>query len=232
MCRQLQPEKSSIAETDMLGSGTSSSGAMLARNIKEIDTVVVGGMFACIPLLIELDKSNNSYVIISNLYNGKYNSIWREMESQNRLYFDLVSSLHTSYYSYDLVNESSQDRYPTSKEFHQYQKNHLKKYENDTSKMIDGKVIKIDNFENYSIVHYICNKTSKTSDSTVNNNVNWIKCKHVVLGTGFKRAIHKELTNFNPNVMCNQTIVITTLTDSTNMLIARLIARKMQYIIK
>ena len=62
----------------------------------DVGVVVVGLGFSSIPLLRELDARGEDYVIVS-----EGNTVWEKLEKVNRLDFDLVSSAHTSYYTFE-----------------------------------------------------------------------------------------------------------------------------------
>ena len=81
-------------------------------NVTSTEVLIIGLGLSAIPLIRELEKDSIEYVIVSQ---GQ--SIWERLEQHSRLDFDLVSSLHTSLYSFELVKRSPADRYPTSKEF-------------------------------------------------------------------------------------------------------------------
>ena len=86
-----------------------------ARDDSTISTevLIIGFGFSAIPLIRELEKDGINYAVVSN---GD-GSIWEKLERHGRLDFDLVSSMHSSLYSFELVNREAKDRYPTSKEF-------------------------------------------------------------------------------------------------------------------
>ncbi len=63
-----------------------------------IDILIVGGGYSAMPLIRELEKDGKDYLIVSE---GK--PIWSELEASNRLDFDLVSSLYSSVFSFELV---------------------------------------------------------------------------------------------------------------------------------
>src|SRR5262245_65268818 len=77
------------------------------------DVLIIGFGFSAIPLIRELEASGVDYVVVSE---GEGN-IWDRLERHGRLDFDLVSSVHTSLYSFELVNREVKDRYPTTKEY-------------------------------------------------------------------------------------------------------------------
>ena len=66
---------------------------------KECNTIIVGGGFSAMPLIRELDNAGEDYLIINNS-----DSIWKQLDETNGLDFDLVSSLHSSTYSFEIVD--------------------------------------------------------------------------------------------------------------------------------
>jgi len=81
------------------------------------ETLIIGFGFSVIPLLRELDNSGKEYLIISSGDN-----VWTKFEREGRLDFDLVSSTHSSMYSFELVNTKVDDSYPTAKQFLTFQR--------------------------------------------------------------------------------------------------------------
>src|SRR5690242_18556143 len=80
-------------------------------SMKETDVLVVGFGFSAIPLLRELDLSGVSYTIISE----QDGSVWARLAGSGGIDFDLVSSYYSSFYTFDLVEDFSEDRYPTAR---------------------------------------------------------------------------------------------------------------------
>src|SRR5215467_9392962 len=70
--------------------------------ITSTEVLIIGLGLSAIPLIRELEKDGIEYVIVSQ---GQ--SIWERLEQHGRLDFDLVSSLHTSLYSFELVKARS-----------------------------------------------------------------------------------------------------------------------------
>jgi hypothetical protein len=97
-----------------------------ARDDSTISTevLIIGFGFSAIPLIRELEKDGINYAVVSN---GD-GSIWEKLERHGRLDFDLVSSMHSSLYSFELVNREAKDRYPTSKEFLAFIRKYLIQY--------------------------------------------------------------------------------------------------------
>lgn len=176
-------------------------------NFKQIETLIVGGSFSSIPLQKELDRTGSDYIIINA---GK--RIWDELEKKGRLDFDLVSSLYTSVYTFELIdmmrkNKEIGDRYPTAKEFYSIMLKYQKMYDHKT---IKDQVNKIENHKDYSIV---------TLDSG-----DVYKAKNVVLSTSFKRQIHSSLESFEFDTsLKGKTVVLKTIGDSANLMIAKLV---------
>ena len=169
--------------------------------MQETDVLIVGFGFSAIPLLRELDISNVHYTIVSE----KDGSIWASLARSGSLDFDLVSSYYTSFYTFDLVNDFSKDRYPTAQEFYDM---HLRYYRKYQDRIIDDRVTQIENKQGYSLVH--------TRSGTC------FKAKHVVVSTAFRRKVHESLNHFDCSIR-NKTVVFDTIGDSANLLIAKLV---------
>jgi hypothetical protein len=128
------------------------------QSMKETDILLVGFGFSAVPLLRELDLSGVSYTIISE----KDGSIWASLERSDGLDFDLVSSYYTSFYTFDLVDDFSEDRYPTAREFYDM---HLRYYRKYQDRIIVDRVTQIENKTDHSIVHTKSGDASKQSTS-------------------------------------------------------------------
>ena len=68
------------------------------------EVLIIGFGFSAIPLIRELESAGTNYLIVSN---GE-GSIWDKLEKHGRLDFDLVSSMHTSSHSFELVKHDTQ----------------------------------------------------------------------------------------------------------------------------
>ena len=68
--------------------------------ITSMEVLIIGFGFSAIPLIRELERDGINYAVVSN---GE-GSIWDRLEKHGRLDFDLVSSVHSSLYSFELVN--------------------------------------------------------------------------------------------------------------------------------
>jgi hypothetical protein len=169
--------------------------------MKETDILLVGFGFSAIPLLRELDLSGVSYTIISE----KDGSVWASLASSGGLDFDLVSSYYTSFYTFDLVDDFSEDRYPTAQEFYEM---HLRYYRKYQDRIILDRVTLIENKSDYSIVH------TKSGDR--------LEAKHVVISTAYRRRIVDSLTTFDCSIR-DKTVVFDTIGDSANLLISKLV---------
>jgi hypothetical protein len=169
--------------------------------MKETDVLLVGFGFSAIPLLRELDLSGVNYTIISE----KDGSIWASLTRSGGIDFDLVSSYYTSFYTFDLVEDFSEDRYPTAQEFYDMHLGYYRKYQD---RIIVDRVSVIENKSDHSIVH-------TTSGDR-------FKAKHVVISTAFRRRIVESLTTFDCSIH-NKTVVFDTIGDSANLLISKLV---------
>lgn len=171
--------------------------------MKETDTLLVGFGFSAIPLVRELDLSGASYTIVSE----KDGSIWAALARAGGLDFDLVSSHYTSNYTFDLVDDSGPDRYPTAKEFYDV---HLRYYRKYRDRIVADRVTLIENKRGHSIVH--------TQSGDV------FKAKRVVIATAFRRRMNDALVSFDYGIR-NQTVVFDTIGDSANLMISKLVPR-------
>ncbi len=176
---------------------------------QSVKTLIVGFGFSCVPLLRELDRTGEPYVIVSEKIP---NPIWANLKRNGRLNFDLVSSYSTSFYSFDQAarfksGEAFVDGYPTATEFHNM---HLSYYEKYKDRIVGDEVLRIDNHDGYSLVH--------TQGGKV------YRAENVVVSTGFRRNIHDALNNFDYSIS-GKTVVFNTIGDSSNLMIAKLVAQ-------
>lgn len=169
--------------------------------MKETNILLVGFGFSAIPLLRELDISGVDYTIISE----KDGSIWANLERSSGLEFDLVSSYYTSFYTFDLVNDFGEDRYPTARQFYDMHLRYYRKYED---RITHDFVTLIEDMGDHRLVH--------TKKGEV------YKAKHVIVSTAFRRKVHDALRDFDFDVQ-NKTIVFDTIGDSANLMFAKLI---------
>ena len=174
----------------------------------QTDIVIVGMGFSVIPLLRELKRTGQEFLIVSG-----DNSIWKNMEREGRLDFDLVSSYYSSFYSFDLVNDPKEDYYPTAREFYDMHKRHYQQYR---AQVVNDLVESIDNYNDHSII--------RTQSGTV------IEAEKVVVATGFNRKIHAAIRNFDFDVD-NQTIVVNSIGDSANLILAKLVTRRNKLVV-
>jgi hypothetical protein len=165
------------------------------------EVLIIGFGFSTIPLIRELERDGTNYAVVSS---GE--SIWDKLERHARLDFDMVSSMHTSLYSFELVNRNPQDRYLTSKEFSSFIKKYLSQY---SSKVINDLVILVENHPSHSTVRTQSGRVFET--------------KHLVIATAFKRKMNQLLNEFDYASAKNKTIVITAIGDSVNLMISKLV---------
>jgi hypothetical protein len=180
----------------------SAHGDKSASEIMSTEVLIIGFGFSAIPLIRELESDGIDYVVVSG---GE--SIWDKLEKHGRLDFDMVSSMHTSLYSFELVNRDAKDRYLTSKEFQSFIRKYLTQY---SSKVIEDWVTFVENYSSHSIV--------RTRSGRV------FEASHVVLSTAFKRKMNQLLNEFDYESVKNKTIAITAMGDSVNLIISKLIA--------
>jgi len=138
------------------------------------DVLIVGFGFSAIPLIRELERSSVDYIVVSN---GD-GSIWERLEKHGRLDFDLVSSMHTSLYSFELVTREAEDRYLTSKEYLAFIRKYLSLY---SSKVMKDWVTMVENHLSHSVV--------RTRSGTV------FLAKHLVFSTAFRRRMNQLLVS-------------------------------------
>jgi hypothetical protein len=169
--------------------------------MKETDVLLVGFGFSAVPLLRELDRSGVDYTIVSE----KDGSVWARLDRSGGIDFDLVSSYYTSFYTFDLVEDFSEDRYPTAREFYDM---HLRYYRKYQDRIVDDRVTLIENARDHSIVHTASGER--------------FRAKHVVISTAYRRRVVDSLTTFDCSIR-RQTVVLDTIGDSANLLIAKLV---------
>ncbi len=174
------------------------------------ETLIIGFGFSAIPLIRELERDGKDYLVISE---GK--SIWCQLEERGRLDFDLVSSKLTSLYSFELVNQDTKDCYPTAREFLEFQRKYQKQYE---SRVVKDWVTEVRNWKSHSLVY---TKTGRV-----------FKATHLVIATAFRRKMNKSLTHFDyDSADQNTTVVFTTFGDSANLMLSKLIPKKVRVVL-
>jgi len=166
------------------------------------DVLIIGFGLSVIPLIRELERDNINYTVLSN----GHGSIWDRLEKHERLDFDLVSSVHSSMYSFELVNRETKDRFPTAKEFIAFIRKYLTQY---SSKVVKDFVVSVANHSDKSVVHTRSGRIFET--------------KHLVIATALRRRMNEVLNQFDYAGAKNKTIAFTTMGDSANLMIAKLI---------
>ena len=169
--------------------------------IVSTEILIIGFGFSVIPLIRELERDGIDYIVVSS-----GDSIWDNLEKHARLDFDMVSSMHTSLYSFELVKRDSKDRYLPVKEYQAFIKKYLAKY---NSKVVSDWVTLVENRASHSIVHTQGGRVFAT--------------KHLVCATAFKRRMNRLLNEFDYASAKNKTIAITAMGDSVNLMISKLI---------
>ena len=168
----------------------------------DVDHLLVGFGYSSIPLLREYDRCGESYVIISA---GP--SIWEQLAAAGRLDFDLVSSHHSSFYSFSQIERGLvEDYYPSAKEFYEYQIGLFAPYRD---KVITDKVIALENRDTHSIV------------TTAGGQC--YKAQNVVFATGLGREQNQTIKELERQSISGKTVVFGTMGDTANMMIARLV---------
>jgi hypothetical protein len=166
------------------------------------EVLIIGFGFSAIPLIRELERDGIDYVVVSS---GE-GSIWDRLERHGRLDFDMVSSMHTSLYSFELVKRDAGDRYLPSKEYHAFIKDYLNRY---GSRLVRDWVTSVENRSSHSVV--------RTEGGRV------FHAKHLVITTAFRRIMNRLLNEFDYASAKNKTIAITAMGDSVNLMISKLI---------
>ncbi|MEM9855655.1 MAG: hypothetical protein AAF841_14595, partial [Pseudomonadota bacterium] len=169
----------------------------------DIDTLIIGFGFSCIPLVRELENEARDFKIISSGTNH-----WNELRKRDRLDFDLVSSKHSSYYSFELVGLSTEDAYPTAREFHDLHLKYLARYQH---RVIEDWVEHVENYADHSLVR------TKRGDV--------YRAQKLVFATAFKRKITNALIDFDYDAATGKTVVVTSSGDSANLMISKLVPR-------
>ncbi len=175
---------------------------------RTVDVLIIGGGFTTMPLVRELERSGLSYVIVTD---GQ--PIWKQLEAEGTNGFDLVSSIHSSTYSYELVemfraqNGELPDRYPTASEYYAVHKKYAARYADHIHR---GHVEQVFNYPDHSRV---CLASGKE-----------FRARHLVVATAFKRKIHEALKQVKiDESFAGKTVAVTSTGDSSNLLIARLV---------
>jgi hypothetical protein len=194
---------------DATTSVATGSGTPEERNITTTDVLIVGFGLSAIPLIRELERDGIDYAVISD---GE--SIWDRLERHGRLDFDLVSSMHTSLYSFELVNRDTADRYLTSKDYLAFIRDYQARY---AAKVIKDWVTSVDNHPSHSIVRTRSGRLFHT--------------KHLVISTAFNRKMNQQLADFDYASAHDKTIAITGMGDSFNLMISKLIPRNNRIIL-
>ncbi|MCB9298328.1 MAG: thioredoxin reductase [Lewinellaceae bacterium] len=173
------------------------------------ETLIVGYGFSVIPLIRELKREGRDYLVISD---GK--SVWEELDENGRLDFDLVSSKHTSLYSFELVEQDTKDEYLTARQFMEFQRKYKEQYGAD---VIKDRVTEIENYPTHSIVH--------TRSGEV------YQAAHLVIATGFRRKVTQAINTFDFDAAQGKTVVLAASGDSANLMISKLIPRKARIVV-
>lgn len=176
---------------------------------REIDVLIVGGGFSTMALIRELDASGITWLMVSEM-----TPIWLQLEEADTLDFDLVSSLQSSVYSFELVEmlkeqgEDFKDGFPTARQYYAIHKKYAQRY---ADHIYSGKVDSIDNHPDHSIVHLESGEQ--------------FRAKHVVVATAFRRKMNSNLKQIRiDESFAGKSVAVAATGDSSNLLIARLVA--------
>ncbi len=176
----------------------------MSESAKKVDTLIIGFGLTAIPLIRELERSGHDYTVISA---GP--SIWDRLEQADRLDFDLVSSYMSSVYSFELARtKATQSRFPTAKEYHAFIKSYQQQF---AANVVEDWVTEVENHETHS-------RVSTKSGTTY-------EAKNLVIATGFQRKVHGSILEYDFEQAQGRTVVITTMGDSANLLISKLVPR-------
>ena len=174
----------------------------------DADVIIIGGGFSTMALVRELERTGQSFRIISDK-----RPIWKQLEEKGELGFDLVSSIHSSFYSWELValldkqKGVMKDGFPTASEYYDYIKKYAAIYED---AFITGFVSEIINHKNHSVVRLATGEE--------------YTARHVVLSTAFHRKIHESLKNLKiDESFAGKSVAVTAHGDSSNLIIAKLV---------
>ncbi len=166
-------------------------------------TLIIGFGLTAIPLVRELEREGREYTIISS-----GNNVWSHLERVGRLDFDLVSSYLSSIFSFEQVeSQITKSEYPTAREFHEFIVKYKEKY---GSAVIDDWVTQIIDYESHSEVHTRSGQVYET--------------ENLVIATAFRRKIDTAIYNFDFAAAKNKTVVLNHMGDSSNLMVAKLIA--------
>jgi hypothetical protein len=176
---------------------------------REIDVLIVGGGFSTMPLIRELEASGIDWLMVSPM-----TPIWQQLEAADALDFDLVSSLQSSVYSFELVEmlreqgEDFTDGFPTAREFYDIHKKYAARH---AGNIHHGLVESIDNHADHSIVHLESGERFRAG--------------HVVVATAFRRLMNANLKQIRiDESYAGKNVAITSTGDSSNLMIAKLVA--------
>lgn len=175
-----------------------------------VDVCIIGFGLSSIPLIRELERTGTSFQVIS----GEDDSVWDRLADKDQLDFNLVTSYHTSFYSFALAADYERDFYPTARQFYEMHKRWRAEY---GDRVIRDYVAKVENLKDRSII-------TTRSGSTY-------EAKHLVVATGFERSMNRMLADFDYNV-ANKTFVFGSMGDSANMMIAKLVPNNNKIIIR
>lgn len=178
--------------------------------MRKFDVIIVGFGWSAIPLIRELERTGVEFLCIS----GEGDTVWDALSAAGRLDFDLVSDYQTSFFSFDLVSHYKRDYHPTADEFYAMRLRLQREY---GRKVVRDRVIRVDNFADYSVI------------STASGNT--LKARHVVLATGFQRPISADLNEIDYGVS-NRTFVFDTMGDSANLMISKLAPNNNKIIVR
>jgi len=167
-----------------------------------VDTLIVGFGFSVIPLLRELEARGQEYTLLSD---GE--PIWQQLAASDRLDFDLVSSFHASFYVPDQVEADVVDNYyPTAREFFEYHERIFAPYRD---QIVEDRVELVETHPTHSLVH--------TRSGTV------YEAKKLVFATGLGRPQNETIKELDIDEIEGQTVVFSSIGDTTNMMLARLV---------
>ena len=161
-------------------------------------------------MIRELERTGAEYICIS----GAGDTVWDSLSASGRLDFDLVSDYQTSFFSFDMVSRYERDYHPTAAEFYAMRERLQREY---GRRVVQDRVIRVDNFPDHSVI------------STASGNT--LQARHVVLATGFQRAINDDLNEIDYGAS-HRTFLFDTMGDSANLMISKLVPNDNKIIVR
>eukprot|EP00457_Paulinella_chromatophora_P003095 gb/GEZN01003100.1/.p1 GENE.gb/GEZN01003100.1/~~gb/GEZN01003100.1/.p1 ORF type:complete len:699 (+),score=78.63 gb/GEZN01003100.1/:95-2191(+) len=180
------------------------------------EILIVGFGFSVVPLVRELELRGTKYTILSTP-----GTVWEALNQRPRgLSFDLVSSFHASFYTFDQISlDIIRDHFPLATDYLKYQRRLFKQW---GKHVVDEVVESVTNIHvsdpdlSYSVVQTKSGRTFRAhflvlAPGFTRSNDKW---------TGFPDALKTSLLDVS-----DQTVVLDFMGDTANMQIARAVAQ-------